>query len=677
MKKLLAFFLCLVTVFGLMAGCGNNVQDPTDPTATEPPYTATNIADLLKLQIADGETTEERYYIVAKVDSVDNPTYGAMTVSDATGTIYVYNSKNADGTVGYADMTDKPYAGDSVVIYGNIKNYKGTLEVGEGYIVEFTHAKVEVNDSDYTAMTIAQAREAATGTKVKVSGVVAQITYANGKIPSGVILVDNTASIYVYDNELAGRVQKGNKITVAASKTYWVLADETNNANKFGYKGCNQLESAVLVENDNKTTNAFDKSWIQESTVKAIMDTPVSTDITTLIFKVTAQVKKAPGTGFTNYYFNDLDGVTGSYAYTQCNGSDFAWLDAFDGKICTVYLMALNAKSTASGCNWRFLPILVVDENFQFDMKDAAKHAVEYNGLTQFLHSYSGNPKLELVTSVDSTLLGFTGATLSYTSDNTSVVSFETTDGKTIMNCLAAGTAKVTVTGTHNGNSYSKDLTITVSANATVDFIPVNTAISKPSGEKVTVKGIVGPSLVNQTGFYLIDNTGIIAVLTDKDTLATLKPGYEVILTGDRFHKQKDGSAEFGQTCIQNAKVVSNNYGEHAYDDSTFITGKNLAEIAAADTAADFTTNVYVTKATVKVTEGQYSSTISIADGDTNLLLYCSGAKQYAFLQQFAGQEVTIELALCNWNCKGYKGCVLAVRLADGTKVLNTLNFQN
>jgi len=677
MKKLLAFFLCLITVFCLLVGCNSKPVDPTDPPATEPPYTATNIADLLKLPIADGETTEERYYIVAKVDSVDNPTYGAMTVSDATGTIYVYNSKNADGTVGYADMTDKPYAGDSVVIYGNIKNYKGTIEVGEGFIVEFTHAKVDIDDSNYTAMSIAQAREAATGTKVKVDGIVAQITYANGYIPSGVILVDETASIYVYDNELAGRVQKGNKITVLASKTYWILADETNNANKFGYKGCNQLESAVLVDNDNKTDNSFDKSWIQESTVKAIMDTPVSTDITTLIFKVTAQVKKSPGAGFTNYYFNDLDGVTGSYAYTQCNGGDFAWLDAFDGKICTVYLMALNAKSTASGCNWRFLPIHVVDENFTFDMKDAAKHAVEYNGVTQFLPSYSGNPKLELVTSVDSALLGFTGATLSYASDNTSVVAFEGKDGKIIMNCLASGTARITVTGTHNGNTYSKDITITVTANTTVDFINVGTAITTAVGETVTVKGIVGPSLVNQTGFYLIDNTGVIAVLTDKDTLATLKPGYEVILTGNRFQKQKDGSKEFGQSCIQNAQVVANNYGENTYDDSTFITGKSLAEIAAADNAVDFTTNIYVTKATVKVTEGQYSSTISIADGDTNLLLYCSGAKQYAFLQQFAGQEVTIELALCNWNCKGYKGCVLAVRLADGTKVINTLNFQN
>ena len=43
------------------------------------------------------------------------------------------------------------------------------------------------------------------------------------------------------DEYLAGRVAIGNTITVAASKTYWVLETESNSANKFGYKGGNQI----------------------------------------------------------------------------------------------------------------------------------------------------------------------------------------------------------------------------------------------------------------------------------------------------------------------------------------------------------------------------------------------------------------------------------------------------
>lgn len=71
---------------------------------------------------------------------------------------------------------------------------------------------------------------------------------------------------------------------------------------------------------------------------------------------------------------------------------------------------------------------------------------------------------------------------------------------------------------------------------------------------------------------------------------------------------------------------------------------------------------------------GGYSAP-SIVDGDTSLSLYCSGGAQYSWLQQFAGQEITLEIAACNWNDKKYwRGCVIAVHTEDG-KVLNTLNF--
>ena len=77
--------------------------------------------------------------------------------------------------------------------------------------------------------------------------------------------------------------------------------------------------------------------------------------------------------------------------------------------------------------------------------------------------------------------------------------------------------------------------------------------------------------------------------------------------------------------------------------------------------------------------------TIYITGAQTNQLVdangnsvgfYSSGSNQYSFLKQFEGQEVTVEVAACNWNNKTYwRGCVLAVRLADGSKILNELNF--
>lgn len=680
MKKYLAFLMAVTVLLGCFAGCAAEPTPSTEPStvpstepSTEPSapqYDVISIEKALELCGEDGNVTTERYYIRGTVESVTNPTFGAMIITDGTHSISVYN------TAGYTDLEDKPYKGDEVLLYCTLQNFNGNKEIKAADLIEFKHVQVEVDESKYTDMSIADAREAAEGTLIKTDGVVAQITYANGHIPSGVILVDNTSSIYVYDNNLAGRVKVGNKITILGSKTWWILGDETANAQKFGYKGCCQLESVTLLDCASDLAE-FDKSWIQESTVKEMLDTPVTTDITTKIFKVNALVSKAEGTGFTNYYFNDLDGTTGSYTYTQCNGSDFAWLDKFDGKICTVYLMVLNAKSTASGCTYRFLPVAVSDDGFKFDTANAAKFAVQYHGVDQFLPNYTGNPKLELVTSVSSDLLGFQDAKLSYSSSNEAVVSIKTSGGKTVMECLSTGKATITVTGTYSGKTYEQKVEISAEvAQEEVKAPTVADTIAAQVGQEVTVKGIVGPSLVNKVGFYLIDSTGVIAVLTDEATMATVQIGHEVVLKGIRHTNTKGGTNYFGQTCIKDATVVTNNYGSHDYSTDSFKGDISVADFYNLDVTKDFTTNVYTMKATVVVEESQYYTNIFLSDGSTKVRLYCSSAKQYGFLKEFAGQEVTVEIAPCNWNDKNYYvGCVLAVRNTDGAKTLNELNF--
>ena len=671
MKKILS---ALLAVLLLCTACttapATKPQTTTPPTTTAPETTAPgyeiiSIAKALELCGEAGNITTERYYIRATIESVTNANFGAMVLTDGKDTIPVY------GIEGYSSMADKPYKGDEVLLSCILQNYNGNKEIKTAQIIEFKHVEIEIDESAYTQMTIDEARKAAKDTKVKVSGTVARITYANGMIPSGVILVDGTNSIYVYDGDLAGRVKVGNTITILASKTYWILGDETANAEKFGYKGCNQLESATLLENDNGNTE-FDKSWITESTVKQMLDTPVTEDITTTIFKVNALVNKAEGTGFTNYYFNDIDGTTGSYTYSQCNGSDFSWLDAFDGKICTVYLMVLNAKSTTSGCVYRFLPIAVADEGYTFNTDNAAEYAVKYHGVGQFLSSYTGDPQLQLQTTVSSTLLGFENATLSYTSADSSIIKIE----NGVMHCLKTGTTTVTVTGSYGGKEYSESVEISVTISQQPQSAPtVADAIAAAVGEKVTVKGIVGPSLVNRSGFYLIDETGVIAIITDEATLSTLSIGNEVVLSGKRHINTKGGSGYHGQTCIVDAVVESNAYGEHAYSDATFVSGKTVKEFYDLDPLTDYTTTVFVLKATVLVEESAYYTNIYLTDGSTKIRLYCSSAKQYGWLKEFSGQEITVEIAACNWNDKNYyTGCVLAV-VTDTGKILNTLNF--
>ena len=639
-------------------------------------YNIITIAEALTLATAAGqEGTEDRYYIAGTIVTVSKPSYGEMTVKDETGEIYVYGTYSADGEIGYSALEERPVAGDKVLLHCILSTYNDAPQVKNARLIDFEHVEVEINPSEYPAATIAEARAAKTGDKVRVTGVVARITYANGHVPSGVILVDGADSIYVYDNDIAGQVSIGNKIEVAASKTYWVLESEQGNAEKFGYKGCNQLENAVLVSND-KGNNTWINDSIPTATVKELMDTSVTEDITTQVYKVNALVKKVPGNGFINYYIDDLDGTTGSYVYTQCNGGDFTWLDEFDGKICTVYMVLLNAKSSSTGCAWRLLPLAVVDEGYTFNTDDAAKYAVQYHGVGQFLSQYTGNPELELVTSVSSELLGFEGVTLSYTSDNESVVYFTNVDGKTIFNCGAAGTAKVTVIATHGANTYSETVTVEVASNAAFETVTITDAVAKEIGEEVYVRGIVGPSLVNQAGFYLFDETGMVAIrVSDAAAFEGLAIGQEVVVKGVRDMWHKEG-ATFGQTVISNATIEANYYGNHDYNTDFFITDKTLDYVYNLDELVDHTTEVYVIKATVLVEESQYSKNIYLTDGNVKLRLYCSSANQYNWLKAYDGQEVTVEVAPCNWNSKNYyTGCVLAVVLEDGTKVYNTLNF--
>lgn len=654
---------------------GDSTDNPGGGTPDAPvaPTTPEEIVDAA-WGLASGATLQGEYTLTGVITEVGtyNTQYGDINVTIVvTGKedkpMYCYALKGTEA--------GQLLVGDTITVKGVIKNYNGTAEFDKPQLLEHVEGEGHLppDDSDYVEMSVADARNAAKGTLIKVDGVVARITYATGLVPSGAYIVDETQSIYVYDSAFAATVAIGNTVTILAEKDYWVLEKEQNAADKFGYKGCNQLTNVQVVDNDKGTTD-FNKAWISETTVKAIMDNPVENDITTTIYKVNALVKKVDGSGFVNYYFNDLDGVTGSYAYTQANGNDFAWLDAFDGKICTVYLSVINAKSTDTGCVYRFIPISVSDDGFTFNKDDAAKFAVEYYGLDLIGEKYTADPAIELVTSVSSELLGFENATISYVSDNTSVVYIE--DG--VLHCGATGEANVTVTGVYNGKTYSKTVKVTVEKPTEYEAMTVAEAIAAAVDSEVTVKGIVGPSVVNKDGFYLFGEDGsTISVLMDSlDEFIDLEIGHEVILKGtrERYVDESKNPTWAGQTCIVDAKILVNNYGNHEYSTAKFVE-TTAAEFYNLDAAVDYSTTVFVLTATVNFVDGGRYTSLELVSGDTTVGLYMSGAGQYTWLQEFTGQEVTMEIAACNWNNKKYwRGCVLAVRTAEG-KVLNTLNF--
>lgn len=696
MKRFVKSLFCLLFVAALsisLASCvfvyepiePDTPTDPDTPVVPDEPkpsikddYDCITIAEAIELAIAAGETgTQEKYYVYGTIKEVSNSVYGEMTITDGTDDLYIYGVYSSDGNTRYDAMTDKPVAGDEIVLQGMLKTFKDSPEMDRGYLQAFNHVKQDIDISDYVEMTIKDAREAEVGKLVKLTGVVSQITYAFGQVPNGFFLVDNTSSIYVYGSEVTGNVKEGNTVTVIGEKTYYVLDSEKANAEKFGYDGCCQIQNVSLIEND-KQVSEYDKSWIQETTIKDIIDTPITENITTLIYKVKGLISRAEGTGFTNYYINDIDGKTGTYTYTACNGSDFAWLDQYDGKICTVYVTAINAKSTSTGCFWRFLPIEVIDEGYTFNLDDAAEYALKYHVAEQFLNEYTANPELELITKVDNELIGVSGVEISYSSSNTNVAYFETVDDKVIFNTKESGTATITATATYGDITATKEIELTVSKPITYDSITVLEAINTADDTEVIVKGIVMSSLVNQNGFYLNDGTGVIAVVfANAADLDLISLGNEVIIKGTKDHKVKDSYTGKGQINIYNAELLVNNYGNHEYDTSTFITGKTVNDLYNLSINEDHSTDVYIIEGIVKFNVSAYFTSVSITneDGSVSLTLYSSSAAQYSFLEAFADQKVTLEIAACNWNSKNYYAtCVVSV-ISEGTKVVNNSNF--
>ncbi len=684
MKKFLLLTFLLALCLAMLSACSpapsttdssSSSVDTTAPSTSEPQIIT--IAQALELCGEEGNITQKRYYIQGTVVSISNPSYGAMTVSDDTGTISVYGTYSADGSVPYGELKDKPYKGDTVLLSCILQNYNGTKEVKNAWLVEVTHNEADVDASLYTKMTILEARDAAEGSKVRVTGIVAQITYADGMIPSGIYLVDETNAILVHDSDLAQRVKIGNQITILAEKTWWILESEQANAEKFGYKGSCQLENAVLMESDDRTDKGFDHAWIPSSTVMDILDTPVTENITNTIFRVSCTIRKVEGKGFVNYYIYDLDETTGSYVYTQCGGEDFAWLDSHLDEISTVYLAVINAKTTATDCYYRFQPIQVLEAPENSTAVSIPEHVVKYYGMTQFQSVYSGDPMLELTTKVSSQLLGFQDASLRYTSSNPSIINFKEVDGILYMRGIMPGTATITVTGTYDGESYSQNMDITIGGAVTVSYGTVREAIDSPAGSHVTLKGIVGPSVINQPGFYLVDDTGVIPVAIGGDMMNTLKPGNEIIVEGVRdYRNPKSSSKCIGQTYIRDPAILTNHYGTHTYPTNSFISGTTLADFYALSAKEDHSTEVYIMKGRLEFIETDYYTSLKFTDGTTAIQLYCSGTEQYSFLEAFRDQEITVELAACNWNSKSYyTGCILAVYTENG-KVTNQYNFQ-
>ena len=661
------------------APISSEVSSSSSEGVPDSTYLTVSEAYALALEVGDAGTSEKQY-VRGFVKSITNANYGEMYITDGSKELYIYGVYSANGARKYPELEEKPYKGDEVFLYGIVKTYNGSPEMGASWLQKFVSHQGETDISEYTSMNVLAARNAAKDSKILVQGVVANITYANGKVPSGVYLTDDTSSIYVYGPDVAGRVEVGEEIQVAGIRDDYILATETSYAQEWGYQGSIQLADAIFVKSIGKSRDPF-KNWIEETTMKKLLETPLSNNITTKIYKVNAIVNKVPGSGFVNYYIDDLDNKTGSYVYTLCNGSDFAHLDKFDGKICTVYVAIHNAKAAKSGTVYRLMPVKV-EENTAFSMSDEeiAKFALEYYAAKQFRAEYNADPKLELKTSFSNEYIPFEGVEVSYNSTD-GLVSFANEDDKLVMH-IAPGTAplKITMTATYKGKTATLDVDIDAKVIELPETISVRDTLECEDGEILTLRGIVMSSLIVQKGFYLNDGTGVIAIRTTSETLDLIELGNEVVVRGTRKHVTSN--TNIGQLCIDDATLVANLMGNYEFDRSTFITDMTFEEIFEykfQQKTLDITTNVYVANCYIKKSVSTYSTNyyIGTKDQTKQFLLYSSSGSQYAIYDPFTdGREITLTFALCDWNSKSeFRACIITA--TDGeTEILNNYNFK-
>lgn len=620
------------------------------------------------------QSTQDKYFITGTIKSISNIVYGNMVITDGVNDFTIYGVWSSDGLLKYEELEERPVVGDVVLLYGILSKYYENLEMTNSWLVDMEKSDLPIVDlTDYTEGTIAETYESDVDSKYVIEGVVARITYANGMSPNGLFLVDNTSSIYIYDSNIAASVNVGDTITVAGTRKNFILTDEISQAEALGYEGAIQIAEAILVSIIQGEAD-FSKDGIEEVTVKELLETdPTQENITGKIYKVNAIVNEVAGAGFTNFYINDLDDLTGTYSYSMNGGSDFTWLREYDGELVTMYVAVINGKSTASGLIYRFVPICV-ESAYVHNQEYNPTFAVKYFGVDQFLNEYIFSPEQELITSVSSDKLGISDISLTYSSNNTDSVFFEEADGKLILKTGIPGIATITITGVDGSNTYSEVVEILVLEDlSNVEIITIAQAIAMGDDSVVNIEGVVAASLVNKTGVYVIDETGVIAVQMTSTELDKISLGQLVVITGVKTHVGADASA-VGQIAITDASILANKYGNHDYSTASFILGGSLSDLIDLDKLEDHSTKVYVITATITLYESTYYSLYTITSGSDSLNIYASSSAQLTFLEPYVGQEVTIEITVVNWNGKKYSGSVLSITY-DGVKVLNDSNF--
>lgn len=116
------------------------------PISTITIQEALNIGDVM----ASGKYTEELFYIVGTIDSIDSgngAVFGNMYIVDETGnfSLYIYGLYDATGDVRYDKMNPKPLVKDTIKVLSVVGKYSTTVQLKNANVVEHTVHPDNVN----------------------------------------------------------------------------------------------------------------------------------------------------------------------------------------------------------------------------------------------------------------------------------------------------------------------------------------------------------------------------------------------------------------------------------------------------------------------------------------------------------------------------------------------------
>lgn len=516
-------------------------------------------------------------------------------------------------------------------------------------------------DITITAVTsdISSLRTATTGSEYTIAGVVSNFVYTGQGTPyiTGMFVTDQTGSVYVFGEDTAKSVSLKNYVVIKGNKTYYIPETDSGSAPAVNYIGALQLTSPELLYTDKSTTNPIPEGGITTTySLSGIINTPLSTDITGNIYRIKCRIRKVPGSGFTNYYIDDLNRLDTILCYTQSNGKDFAYLDSYDGE--SVFIIANIILGKPGTNSWRLYPSNIIS-NTVVSAEEEATYALE-RALKEFPASYGDS--LEVTFSKTDTLLAGVTRSISCTSDHVAIV--ENADDYTLNFTVdTTTTCDISISATYDSVTKTGSKTITLGNKPAYTAITLAQAKAKSDGETVTVDAVVTRLVYKSgtdaaTGAFIADDTATFFVYNGADYLNALEgvvEGNKIAFSGTITHyisnaDNATANSYSGDFQIADMTLIYNDQVLHAIPTAA-ITESSIQAISETPATTNISGMTYKVTGKIIKTVSTYYSTYNIKDvtGTYSLNLYSQkNGSEFTWLDTHLDTEITLYLGVQN-----------------------------